>query len=243
MPIYESESNFPIPTWTKDDVAVLDAIDDYYVDGIIRFLGFLISSEGIVADSTLDLILVVQSVINSTEDHYSFDDAERLMAVASEFCLVDCVYENQVLSMVELQDNAVLFLAIHGEHNYALEAAVCLSANERSMLCDATVRPSLSLFGDWEEISAVLLNALLTQGKLCDSIGSLMDKTSKSGLWINSEVEFVDVVRKLCAVGLLNVTIGKNDKAVVAIEEKAAGLFLLFSGRTDMARKLADISV
>jgi hypothetical protein len=243
MPVYESESDFPIPTWTTDDVVVLEAIDNYYAAGMVRFLGFVIGSKGVLSDSTLDLILVVQSVINPMNEYYSFDDAERLVVLASEFCLVDCDYDNQVLSRVELQDNAVLFLAIQGEHNYALDAAVCLSSNEQSMMFNRTVLPSLALFGDWEEIASVVIEAILTQGKLSDSIGSLMQKTSDAGRWIQSEVEFVDVVRKLCTVGLLDVTIGKDYKAVVAIEQKAAGLFLLFSGRVDMARTLAGISV
>ena len=242
MSLNSGEPSLPTPTWTKDDVIVLEAIDSYYDAGLIRFLGFVIGSEGTVAESTLDLILVVQSVINPMNEYYSFDDAESLVALASEFCLVDCEYENQVLAMVELQDNAVLFLAMQGEHNYALDAAVCLSSQDSSIMSDRTVLPSLALFGEWEEIAAIVLDSLLTQGKLRDSIGSLMEDTSHANL-CNSEIEFVDIVRKLCAVGLLDVTIGTDGKAVVGIEQKAAGLFLLFSGRTEMARTLADISV
>lgn len=243
MPIFDNDSNFPVPTWTKDDVVVLEAIDDYYALGIVRFLGFLISNEGIVADSTLDLILVVQSIVNDSDEKYSFDDAERIVTLSSEFCLVDCVYENQVLAMIELQDNAVLFLAIQGEDHYALEAAVCLAQDEKSLLFDGAVRPSLSLFGDWENIGAVVLESMLTRRLLSDSIGSLMDHTSNTGLWITSEVEFVDVIRKLCAVGLLSVDIVDTGRAMVTVQEKAAGLFLLFSGRTELAKELADLSI
>tara|TARA_R110000803_G_scaffold37598_11_gene81095 strand:- start:16365 stop:17093 length:729 start_codon:yes stop_codon:yes gene_type:complete len=242
MSLNNGESALPNPTWTKDDVIVLEAIDDYYAAGLIRFLGFLVGCEGTLSDSTFDLILVVHSIINPMNEYYSFDDAESLVAVASEFCLVDCEYENQVLSMVELQDNAVLFLAMHGEHNFALDAAVCLSVQASSIMSDRTVLPSLALFGEWEEIATIVLDALLTQGKLRDSIGWLMEETSHTIL-CNSEIEFVGIVRKLCASGLLDVTIGVDDKALVGIEQKAAGLFLLFSGRTEMARTLADLSV
>lgn len=242
MPIFDNASNFPISTWTTDDVVVLEAIDDYFIPGLIKFLGFVISSEGLISAS-IDLILVIQSVVNGSDERYSFDDAERIVTIASEFCLVDCVYDAQVLCMVELQDNSVLFLATQGEDNYALEAAVCLSVCEDSMLFDSAIRPSLSLFGHWEYIASSVLDALLTQKKLCDSIGSLMDKVVSTGLSVASEIEFVDVIRKLCAVGLLDVTMGDDDKALVGIEPKPAGLFLLFSGRTDMARTLADISI
>lgn len=243
MPIFEHDSDFPVPTWTKDDVVVLEAINDYYALGLVRFLGFLISNEGLVADSTLDLILVVQSVVNDMDEKYSFDDAERIVTLASEFCLVDCVYENQVLAMIELQDNAVLFLAMQGEDHYALEAAVCLAQDEKSLMFDDSIRPSLSLFGDWEEIGAFVLESLLTRRLLSDSIGSLMDHTSSAGLWVTSEVEFVDVIRKLCAAGLLGVDIVDTGRAMVFVQEKAAGLFLLFSGRTELAKELADLSI
>lgn len=243
MPIFDDEYGFPVPTWTTDDVTVLEAIDDSLSVGISRLLGFVIREQGLVDDATLDLILVFHSVISGTDEKYSFDDAERVVTVASEFCLIDCVYDNQVLSMVELRDNAVLYLALQDEHTLALEAAVCLSKNDRSLLSTSATRPSLALFGQWEDLAATILSVMLTNGQMSDSIGSLMNNVVKEGVYVQSEVEFVDLLRKLTAVGLFSVSISRKDRAVVSIESQAAGLFLLFSGRSDLARRLAEISI
>lgn len=199
-------------------------------------------NEGFVEDDTLDLILVFHSVANWNDDGYSFDEAERIVAVASEFCLIDCVYDNQVLTLVELQDNAVLFLALNEEHESALEAAVCLAKNDRSLLSNTATRPSLALFGVWEETAAYILGSMLTRGVVSDSIGSLMDNTSIDGVTVYSEIEFVDILRKLSAVGLFTVSFKDDGRAMINIEPQPAGLFLLFSNRVEMAKRLASLS-
>lgn len=199
-------------------------------------------NEGFVEDDTLDLILVFHSVANWNDDGYSFDEAERIVAVASEFCLIDCVYDNQVLTLVELQDNAVLFLALNEEHESALQAAVCLAKNDRSLLSNTATRPSLALFGVWEETAAYILGSMLTRGLVSDSIGSLMDNTSIDGVTVYSEIEFVDILRKLSAVGLFTVSFKDDGLAMINIEPQPAGLFLLFSNRVEMAKRLASLS-
>ena len=40
----------------------------------------------------------------------------------------------------------------------------------------------------------------------------------------------------------MSTTISKNGKAFVSINRESAGLFLLFSGRLDMARTIAELS-
>lgn len=243
MPIYENESDFPVPTWTKDDVTVLEAIDPLLHTPISRLLAFLIAERGLVHDQTLDMVLVFNAIINNGKDKYSFDDVEKVLAVSSEFCLIDCVYDNQVLSMVELRDNSVLFLAMCDECSLSLEAAVLLSQNKKSLLHNSDVRPSLSLFGEWEKIAVELLSSMLTRGSLSASIGTLMSNIEEDGFDVGSEVEFVDLIRKLSAVGLFSVGIDKSEKAIVSVEPKASGLFLLFSGRVEMAKTLAEISI
>lgn len=232
----------PIPSWSPDDITVLSAIEQSTKSGLINILKFLVMNEGLVEDETLDLILVFHSVANWNDDGYSFDEAEKIVAVASEFCLVDCVYDNQVLTMAELQDNAVLFLALNEEHEAALEAAVCLSGNDRSILSNVATRPSLALFGVWEETAAYILGSMLTRGLVSDSIGSLMESTNVDGVSVYSEVEFVDVLRKLSAVGLFTVGFEDDGLATIKIEPQPAGLFLLFSNRVEMAKRLASLS-
>jgi hypothetical protein len=241
MPIFEDDTDFPIPTWTNDDVEVLDSIDDDLIFGISNLLKFIVHEQGVVHDQTLDLALVFHSIVNSGTETYSFDQAETVVSVASEFCLIDCVFENQVLSMVEVRDNAVLFFAIHDEFDYALEAAVCLSSRSDSLLSNISTRPSLSLFGSWEAFATVLLYSLLTEGKLSGSISLLMKKAKTHGLEIDSTLSFVDSIRKLSAAGLFSVNISKREKAVVSINKQPAGLFLLFCGETELARKLAEL--
>lgn len=241
MSFFDQDAPENLPAWTPEDVEVLQAVDPFCVPGICNVLAFIIANHGFVEDDTLDLALIFHSVANWNDDGYSFDDAEKVIAVASEFCLIDCVYDNQVLTLVEVQDNAVLFLALHDQHSSALEAAICLTDRDSSMFSNSSTLPSLSLFGEWEEFAVMLVDSLLTRGRLSDSIGSLMEHCAEAGLPVTSELEFVDTVRKLCAVGLLSVEIDDKGLATVHIERQPAGLFLLFSNRIEMAKSLASL--
>ena len=80
MPIFEDDSEMPIPTWTMDDVEVLEAIDPQYASGLVELLRFLIAEEGVFADETLDLTVVIHSVV---EKQYTFDEVQNLVSVAS----------------------------------------------------------------------------------------------------------------------------------------------------------------
>lgn len=245
MPIFEEDSNLPIPTWTRDEVVILEAIDDFYAAGIINMLQFLVAEEGAVLDETIDLTLVMHSVVNIHNDKYSFEQTDILLALASEFCLIDSVYDRQVLGGVELLDNAVLYLAIHGEADYALEAAVCLSSNSKSIMQVSAVMPSLSLFGHWEEFAAVIIDCMLTRGTTCSKMSILYSAIETLDVGVDSEVDFVDYIRKLCAVNLLSLEMPKSseDEASVQLNVQAAGLFLLFSNRVDLAKDLANLTV
>lgn len=241
MPIFDDTHGFPIPSWTSDDVTVLEAIDHRYSQGICYLLSFLIANNGFVDDDTLDLILIFNSVVNLSDQEYSFEETEKLVALASEFCLIDCVYENQVLTLVELRDNAVLYLAINEEHNLALEAGVCLGRKSHSILSNIACRPSLSLFGEWEELAVLILSSMLTRKRTSASIGFLMKHTKKDGLETTSDMEFVDCLRKLCEVGLFSMVVDSDEVAKISIQAQPAGLFLLFSNNTDLAKRLASL--
>jgi hypothetical protein len=245
MPIFEEDSNLPIPTWTRDEVVVLESIDDFYAAGIINMLQFLVAEEGAVLDETIDLTLVMHSVVNIHNDKYSFEQTDILLALASEFCLIDSVYDRQVLGGVELLDNAVLYLAIHGEADYALEAAVCLSSNSKSIMQVSAVMPSLSLFGHWEEFAAVIIDCMLTHRTTCSKMSILYSAIETLDVGVDSEVEFVDYIRKLCEVNLLSLEMPKSsdDEASVQLNVQAAGLFLLFSNRVELAKNLANLTV
>jgi hypothetical protein len=71
MPIFEEDSDLPIPTWTRDEVVVLESIDEFYSAGIINMLQFLVAEEGAVLDETIDLTLVMHSIINAHNDKFS----------------------------------------------------------------------------------------------------------------------------------------------------------------------------
>ena len=245
MPIFEEDSNLPIPTWTLDEVVILESIDDFYSAGIINMLQFLVAEEGAVLDETIDLTLVMHSVVNIHNDKYSFEQTDILLALASEFCLIDSVYDRQVLGGVELLDNAVLYLAIHGEADYALEAAVCLSNNSKSIMQVSAVMPSLSLFGHWEEFAATIIHCMLTHHTTCSKMSILYSAIETLDVGVDSEVDFVDYIRKLCAVNLLSLEMPKSydAEASVQLNVQAAGLFLLFSNRVELAKNLADLTV
>lgn len=245
MPIFEEDSDLPIPTWTRDEVVVLESIDEFYSAGIINMLQFLVAEEGAVLDETIDLTLVMHSVVNAHNDKYSFDQTDILLALASEFCLIDSVHDRQVLAGIELLDNSVLYLAMHDEPDYALEAAVCLSQSSRSIMQVSAVLPSLSLFGHWEEFAAVIISSILTQRATCSRMSVLYSAIETLNVGVDSKVDFVDYIRKLCAVNLLSLEMPKSSQgeASVHLNTQAAGLFLLFSNRVELAKELASLSV
>tara|TARA_B100001094_G_scaffold316612_1_gene358071 strand:- start:623 stop:1345 length:723 start_codon:yes stop_codon:yes gene_type:complete len=240
MPIFDDDSDFPIPTWTMDDVEVLEAIDFSFSMGIVELLRFLIAEKGSFTDETLDLTIIVHSVVNALKDQYTFDEAQSIVSVASEFCLIDCLYDNQNLVGMELSDNSILYLALQEEDDLALEAGVCRADVKTSLFYLEPTRPALSLFGHWEDMASELLFCMLTRGKLSDTIGSTYKQMSAI---FRSDLEFVDFVRKMCEVGLISTEIQKSGKATIEIQVVPAGIFLLFSSRTELATKLAHLTI
>ncbi len=229
---------FDLPVWTSDDVTSLLLIDYDATIGISNLLKFLIQNEGHVEDSTMDLMLVISSVVLFGQENHIFKDAEKVVSLAAEFCLVDTVSDNQTLEAIGLSDNSVLYLALHDETDAALEAAVCLSNKKGSIMQETLIRPALSLYGHWEENAISILNLILTKGQTRIRISELRDMVFGSELDLHTDLEFVDFVRKLCTIGLLDMTINKKGNAIVSINEEAAGLFLVFSGNVDLAKTL-----
>lgn len=237
MPIFDNDSEMPIPTWTMDDVEVLEAVDTYYCSGLVELIRFLIAEQGVFMDETLDITIVVHSLM---QKQYTFDEVENLISVASEFCLIDCLYQRQNLMAMELADNAVLFLALQEEDDSALEAALIRSRAKDSLFVSTDTRPSLGLFGHWEDLASELLFCMLTRGTLSDTIGSTYKYMSAI---FKTDIEFVDFIRKMCEIGLISTEIEESGKAKIKIEPVASGLFLLFSSRTDLAATLADLTI
>ena len=229
---------FDLPVWTSDDVTSLLLIDYDATIGISNLLKFLIQNDGHVEDSTVDLMFVISSVVLFGQENHIFKDAEKIVSLAAEFCLVDTVSDNQTLEAIGLSDNSVLYLALHDETDAALEAAVCLSNKKGSIMQEASIRAALSLYGYWEENAISILNLILTKGRTRIRISELRDMVFGSELNLHTDLEFVDFVRKLCTIGLLNMTINKKGNAIVSINEEAAGLFLVFSGNVDLAKTL-----
>jgi len=220
---------------------VLDSLNSFYVPGIINLLKFLVHEKGTVVDATMDLSLVLHSIANMHNDDYSFNRSDTLVALASEFCLIDCIYEGKVLAGVEMLDNAVLFLGLHDEANYALEAAVCLSETASSLLAIPASLPSLSLFGHWEEFAATILACLLTSARGYSKMSTLFKVVEQLDIGVTTEIDFVDHIRKLCAVNLLNLRLNDEGEAFVHINHQPAGLILILSNRSELATRLADL--
>jgi hypothetical protein len=240
MHIFDNDEDFPFPIWTTDDVEVLETIEHFWAIGLVELLQFLIDEQGIFQDETLDISVVIHSVINSLKDQYSFDQVDTIVSIASEFCLINSRHDKQNLSSIELTDNAILYLALQEEDDLALEGALIRSEVPTSIFSAEVTRPALSLFGHWEDLSGMLLFSMLTRGVLHDTIGSTFKYVSTI---FTNELEFVDLVRKLCDVGLLSTEILESGEARVKIEIPAAGIFLLLSNRTDLASQLAHLSI
>jgi len=235
--------NFDLPVWSSDDVTALLLIDFDAVVGISNLLKFLIQNKGYVKDSTMDLMLVLSSVVLFGQGSHVFKNADKVLSLATEFCLVDTVMDNKTLEAVGLSDNSVLFLALHDETDAALEAAVCLSSKKGSILQEPKIRPALSLFGDWEDRAADTLQLILTEGKTSIRITELRDIVFGSNLQLETDLEFVDFIRKLCTIGLLDMVINKKGDSIISINEEAAGLFLVFSGNVDLAKTLVTVKL
>ncbi len=232
--------DFPFPLWTTKDVEVLESIEHFWSIGIVELLHFLINEDGSFERDKLDISIVLHSVINSLKDQYSFDQVGSLISVASEFCLVNCQYEKQNLTMIEISDNAILYLALQEEDDLALEGALIRSEDDMSIFRNPVTRSALSLFGYWEDLAAELLFCILTRCLLHDTIGSTFNYISTI---FTDKLEFVDFVRKMCDVGLISTEILETGEAKINIEIPAAGIFLLLSNRSELAVQLAHLSI
>ena len=231
---------FDLPVWSSDDVTSLMLIDFDAAVGINNLLKFLIQNNGYVKDSTMDLMFVISSVVLFGQDNHVFKDAEKIVSLATEFCLIDTVSDNQTLEAIGLSDNSVLYLALQDETDAALEASVCLSKKKGSVMQEEAIRPSLALYGNWEDRAINILDLILTNGKTRIRISELRDIVFASDLVFHTDLEYVDFIRKLCTIGLLDININKKGTAIVSIKEEAAGLFLVFSGNVDLAKTLVN---
>jgi len=237
------ETNNSNETWSSDDIDALLIIDPDAIVGIKNLLFFLIDNKGVAKDKSMDLMLVINSVVQFGQDNFYFKNAEKVVSLASEFCLVDCRKDQQVLEAIGLADNSVLFLAIHDEDDWALEAALCLVNRRGSIMQNEITRPSLCLFGYWERTAVSLLKTVLTTGGLSVNISELRKNAEQEKLVFESDLEFVDCLRNLCEVGLFSTRIDKSGVAHVDIVEEAAGLFLVLCGHVDLARELANCRI
>jgi len=243
MPIFDDD-DIPFPVWTQHDVDLLEAIDPFLLYGLTNVVEYLVTRNGLVDNEKFDLLLLMHAVANkdSREDMYSLDETEAVIGVASEFCLVDCLYDRQSLEALELQDNGVLFLAVNESNGAALDAAVCLSARSSSMFRYDAVRPSLALFGEWETISGEILKALLTMGQTSTKIGFLVEYLKASKNIPLDDLLLIGILLKLAEVGLFNIYLDNESDGVLSINTQAAGIFLLFSNREELARRLAELT-
>lgn len=227
--------------WTET-LHTLSAIDPKWLPGIRNVLKFMVTEKGILIDETIDLTVIFHEIVNLNGNMYTFAEAETVLTMCSEFCLLNLVYDRQVLSMAELQDNAVFLLQSLKEYEYTLEGAILLSYQKSSLFNNDITRPSMSLFGPWEEIAGDLLAALLTRRLMCDTVSSLRKWVGNiDGGNIHPRV-FVDRLRKLEAAGLINVEMQEGTEPVVEIIEEAAGLFLLLTNRLELVKLLASLS-
>lgn len=242
MATFDHRSDTQQQVWTYEDVAVFSTLDTQYIPGITALLQFLIRDEGVIIDETVDLTIVLNSVVNTSGVNYSFDQTESILTLAAEFCLIDTAYEKQTLCGIELLDNSVLFLALIGEVDYAIDAAVCLSRSSRSMMYKHHLLPSLCLFGHWEPLAATMVAAILSFGSTSCRVNDLYKAILKSPVGDISEIEFLSDIQKLCAVHLLKLSKRDDDIPVVSVNIPAAGLFLMFSDRIEVARRLALLS-
>jgi hypothetical protein len=240
MPIFDHEEEYPFPIWTMDDVEVLENIDDFWSIGIVELLHFLINEDGKYEDDTLDITVVIHSVVNSLKDQYSFDEVSGLLSIASEFCLVDCNYHKQNLLSIEISDNAILYLALQEEDELALEGALQRARDLCSIFNNIVTRGALTLFGHLEDQASELLNSMLTRDVLDDTIDSTFKYIS---YMFTDKLAFVDFIRKMCDVGLISTEIQDTGTAKIIIHPPATGIFLLLSNRTELAIKLAHLSI
>ena len=244
MPVFDSSDDLPFPVWTKHDVDLLEAIDPDYCWGLTNIVEYLTRHNGILDSHNFDLILLMHAVVNSgvREDIYSMQGTEAIVSVASEFCLIDCLYDKQSLEALELQDNGVLYMAVHESSSSALDAAICLSDRESSVFRNRVVRPCLALFGAWEDFAGTILETLLTLGELSTKIGFLIEYLKAAELIPSDDMMAMGMLLKLSDVGLFDVHLDDDLDGVISTNVQAAGIFLLFSDREDLARRLAAMT-
>lgn len=243
MESYENKSEVHHKAWSADDITIFDSIDPFYIPGIIKLLQFVVMYDGVVVNDNIDLTMVFSSVINSPKEQYSFEQTDSIVAVACEFCLINTVHDKQILCGVEILDNSVIFLALVGEYEVALDAAICLSKHPASMLYKNYSLPSLALFGEWERIASTIIAAVLSQGSLFCSMTDLFNILNKPLFGEISKNTFVTYIKKLCDIHLLSLDNNLNGDFIVGINPTSAGLFLLFCDRVELAAKLAAVEL
>ena len=244
MPVFDGFDDLPFPVWTRHDVDLLESIDPDLCFGLTNVVEYLAHNNGILDSRNFDLILLMHAVVNSggREDIYSLHGTEAIVSVASEFCLIDCLYDRQSLEALELQDNGVLFLAVNEASSAALDAALCLSDRASSVFRYRSVRPCLALFGVWEEFAGTILATLLTLGEVSTKIGFLIEYLKASKMVPLDDVTAMSMLLKLSDVGLFDVYWDDRLDGIISINVEAAGIFLLFSDREDLARQLAELT-
>ena len=227
----------PLDRFKATEVEAIAAFPKAHVDNSVNILKLLVACDGVILDTIQELDVAINSLCGDS------DIALSCIASMSEFALVDTLIVDKKLVGLELLDNSVFFLAIHNEHKVALDSALLLSVKDGSAFTNVLVRPTLSLYGLWEDIAIRFIELIIdTKSTIIEAkkLNLLVNRKSRNPLHVR---EFIAALEKLSAAGVFIARFSENSQTFLEINGEAAILFLVLCGRADLATKVAGLRV
>lgn len=224
-----------------EESSLLLEIDQRNFEAIHQLIKFLNYNDGVVADSTLDLILVIHSVLNECGMNFSFDDTDSVVSLASEFCIINYIKDGQSLEGIELADNSPMLCLIADDYDSIIDSAIILSQRKSSFYSDKVTLAAMSLYGHWEEGALCLTRSVIKSGRLHAPVDTMRSSMESLGFLFESDLQYVDFINKLSDTHLIKKSVSKSGVGKITLNPSSAGMFLVLGGHSQEAHRLSDI--
>ena len=215
--------------------------DDRFNYAVCSVLDFLLSKGGSLADESVDAYIYLYSILNNGLYEFSLDDVESVIAQASELGIVNYILDKQCLVGLELGEDSPVYCALIEESTKALDCAVCLSKNKNSRFNSEFTLAGMCLFGEWEEMSTVLISSILQRRKLYGRVHSVRHDMKIKGVEFQTDILYADFLKKLELTRLLHLRVDMLGRGVLHLNPVSCGLFLVSTDNLFLASCLSEL--